>query len=59
MQAIDNLADNPRPNGYTKLTGRSGYRIRVGSYRIIYNVFDNNLVIEVVNIGSRGGIYED
>lgn len=59
LKAIEKLAENPRPFGYKKLTGRSGYRIRVGTYRIIYDVFDDVLVIEIVNIGSRGEIYED
>jgi len=39
--------------------GRDGYRIRVGIYRIIYDIFDTTLVVDVVNIGSRGDIYED
>lgn len=34
-EAIYNLADNPRPNGYKKLKGRDGYRIRIAQYRII------------------------
>lgn len=59
IQAIDELAEDPRPFGYIKLTGRSGYRIRVGTYRIIYDIFDTNLIIEIVNVGSRGDIYED
>jgi mRNA interferase RelE/StbE len=32
--AISDLADNPRPQGYKKLKGRKGYRIRVGDYRV-------------------------
>ena len=59
IKVIEGLAENPRPLGYKKLTGRSGYRIRVGTYRIIYDVFDNKLIVEIVNIGSRGDIYED
>ncbi|MDZ4757377.1 MAG: type II toxin-antitoxin system RelE/ParE family toxin [Bacteroidota bacterium] len=59
MEAIDELAENPRPHGYKKLTGRNGYRIRVGTYRILYDIFANALIIEIVNVGSRGGIYED
>uniref|UniRef100_A0A0P6C5Q1 Uncharacterized protein n=1 Tax=Daphnia magna TaxID=35525 RepID=A0A0P6C5Q1_9CRUS len=59
IQSINNLSENPRPFGYKKLTGRSGYRIRVGTYRIIYDIFDTKLIIEIVNIGSRGVIYED
>ena len=59
IEAIDKLAENPRPNGYKKLTGRDGYRIRVGTYRILYSIFDSTLIIEIVNVGVRGGIYED
>lgn len=59
IEAIDKLAENPRPHGYKKLTGRDGCRIRVGNYRIIYDVFDNQLIVEIVNLGSRGSIYED
>jgi mRNA interferase RelE/StbE len=59
IEAIDNLAENPRPFGYKKLTGRNGYRIRIGTYRVIYDIFENNLIIEIVNIGVRGDIYED
>jgi mRNA interferase RelE/StbE len=59
IEAINKLAENPRPNGYKKLTGRDGYRIRVGTYRILYAIFDTTLVIEIVNIGVRGDIYQD
>ena len=57
FEAITALADNPRPNGCKKLKGRDGYRIRVGSYRIIYEIFDKILLIEVVNLGRRKDIY--
>lgn len=57
--AIYNLSINPRPNGYKKLKGRDGYRIRVGNYRIIYNIFDKILVVEVVHLGHRKNIYEE
>lgn len=56
--AIDLLADNPRPPGCTKLTGEDDtYRVRVGAYRIVYEVFDDRLVIHVVRIGHRRDIY--
>lgn len=58
-EAIAHLTTNPRPQGYKKLKGRPGYRIRIGNYRVIYDIFDNLLVIEIVNVGSRGDIYED
>ena len=51
--AIYSLADNPRPHGYKKLKSRDGYRIRAGDYRIIYNIFDKILTVEVVAMGHR------
>lgn len=57
-EAIYNLSNNPRPSGCKKLKGRDGYRVRVGDYRIIYDIFDSTLIIEVVNIGHRKNIYD-
>ncbi|MFD2145231.1 type II toxin-antitoxin system RelE family toxin [Mucilaginibacter antarcticus] len=57
-QAIIALADNPRPQGYKKLKGRDGYRVRVGNYRIVYDIFDSELVVELIAIGHRKDIYE-
>ena len=56
-QAIYNLANNPRPQGYKKLKGRDGYRIRVADYRIIYDIFDDALLIDVIDLGHRKDIY--
>jgi mRNA interferase RelE/StbE len=58
LEAIADLADDPRPNGCKKLKGRDGYRIRTGQYRIIYEIFDTELVIDVVAVGHRKDIYE-
>ncbi len=58
LSAIAQLENNPRPNGCKKLKGRDGYRIRTGDYRIIYNIFDNELIIDVINLGHRKSIYE-
>jgi len=57
-QAIYALADDPRPAGFKKLKGRDGYRIRVADYRIIYDIFDDSLIIEIVDLGHRKNIYE-
>ncbi|MDO5523987.1 MAG: type II toxin-antitoxin system RelE/ParE family toxin [Bacteroidia bacterium] len=57
-RAIYELANNPRPQGYKKLKGRMAFRIRVGDYRIIYEIFDEILSIEIVNLGHRKNIYE-
>ena len=48
----------PRPQGYRKLKGRKGYRIRVGDYRVIYEIFDHILLIDVIDLGHRKEIYE-
>jgi len=56
--AISSLSENPRPHGYIKLKGREGFRIRVGKYRVIYNVFDNELVVEIITIDHRKDVYK-
>jgi mRNA interferase RelE/StbE len=55
--AIFAIADNPRPSGSKKLKGREGYRIRVGDYRVIYEIKDDVLIIKVIRIGHRKEIY--
>ena len=54
---IYKLSKNPRPQGYKKLKSRDGYRIRVADYRIIYDIFDNILVVDVIAVGHRKDIY--
>lgn len=58
LNAIGKLSENPRPQGYKKLKGRSGYRIRVGDYRIIYEIFDHILLIDIIDLGHRRDIYQ-
>jgi mRNA interferase RelE/StbE len=56
--AIDALADEPRPRGVEKLEGEDDqYRIRVGSYRVIYSIWDDRLVVLVIRIGHRRDVY--
>jgi mRNA interferase RelE/StbE len=55
--AIYDLANDPRPMGYKKLKGSEAYRIRVGDYRIIYNIFDDMLIIDIIQLGNRKDIY--
>jgi len=57
-KAILNLAENPRPVGYRKLSGRNGYRIRVADYRIIYEIADDLLLVEVIELGHRKDVYD-
>jgi mRNA interferase RelE/StbE len=49
---------NQGPNGSIKLKGRAGYRIRVGNYRVIYEIEDSIKIVEVLDVGHRGEIYE-
>jgi mRNA interferase RelE/StbE len=57
--AIDGLADNPRPPGVKKLAGDSEdlYRIRVGDYRVVYQIQDDRLIVLVVRVGHRRDVY--
>ncbi|MBC8245580.1 MAG: type II toxin-antitoxin system RelE/ParE family toxin [Verrucomicrobia bacterium] len=58
--AINKLADTPRPPGFKQLRGNpSLLRIRTGNYRVIYQVFDDRLVIVVVDLGHRQGAYKN
>ena len=57
-RAIDALARKPRPAGCVKLTGAdNAYRIRVGDYRILYEIVDRVLIVYVIRIGHRREIY--
>lgn len=58
LNAIADLEKNPRPSGCKKLKGRNGYRIRVGNYRIIYDIFDFELIVDVIALGHRKDIYD-
>lgn len=58
IRAIQNLANDPRPQGYKKLKGRDGYRIRIGDYRVIYEVYDSILLVDVIELGNRKEIYD-
>ncbi|MEX0822748.1 MAG: type II toxin-antitoxin system RelE/ParE family toxin [Balneolaceae bacterium] len=59
IQAIDQLSDNPRPDGCKKLKGNDNlWRIRINDYRIVYQIRDEQLLILVILIGHRKDIYE-
>jgi mRNA interferase RelE/StbE len=56
-QALHALADDPRPPGCMKLSGRQGWRIRVGDYRILYDIDDRERTVTVARIRHRGEAY--
>ena len=57
--AIAELAEEPRPRGVETLTGKnpSLQRIRVGDFRVIYEIKENELLVWVVRLGDRKEIY--
>ena len=55
--AIRALAEEPRPPGYRKLSGREGWRIRVGDYRVLYEIEDTPKTVTVVQVGHRRDVY--
>jgi mRNA interferase RelE/StbE len=57
-RAIALLAENPRPHGVKKLTAREGYRVRVGDYRILYQVDDDAKLIIIFRVMARGDVYK-
>ena len=57
LKRIETLTVNPRPNGCEKLTDQERYRVRQGSYRIIYEVQDDAFLVVVVKVGHRKNVY--
>ena len=51
------LAKDPRPPGCEKLSGQERYRVRLGIYRVIYEIKDEELVVIVVKVGHRRDVY--
>ena len=59
LERINALIDNPKPQGAIKLTNQEKYRIRQGTYRILYELKDLELVITVVKIAHRKAVYKN
>ena len=57
---LESLAEDPRPNGVVKMAGEdSAYRVRLGDYRIVYEVEDLKLTVLVITVGHRRDIYRN
>jgi len=58
LNRIEKLAENPRGEGCIKLSGSERYRIRQGIYRILYEIIDARLVVQIVKVGHRSSVYD-
>ncbi|MFT5516056.1 MAG: mRNA interferase RelE/StbE [Rhodothermales bacterium] len=56
--AVRSLGEEPRPAGCRKLIGRDGWRIRVGQYRVVYEIEDVIRIVTVLDLGHRKDIYD-
>lgn len=54
---IGELAKTPRPAGCKKLQGRPGFRIRIGDYRVVYDIYDRVITVEIIEVGHCRDIY--
>jgi len=54
---ILSLENNPKPRGTKKLIGQGKYRLRVGDYRILYTINDNDSVVTIFAVGRRQEVY--
>jgi mRNA interferase RelE/StbE len=59
VSKIEGLAVNPRPSGCKKLRGyKDFWRIRIGSYRVVYIIDDERRIVNVTRIAHRRDVYE-
>jgi mRNA interferase RelE/StbE len=59
VSAVDNLSSNPYPQGVRKLVNtENSYRIRIGDYRVLYNIVEKKLIIEIIRVRHRKDIYK-
>lgn len=60
VAAVAQLACDPMPHGSQKLSGSERtYRIRVGDYRVVYEVFTDSHIVEVQRVRHRKDVYRD
>ncbi|NJL83929.1 MAG: type II toxin-antitoxin system RelE/ParE family toxin [Chloroflexaceae bacterium] len=56
-ESIQRLSDEPRPAGCLKLSGREGWRIRIGNYRVIYEIEEREKIVTILAIAHRRDAY--
>jgi mRNA interferase RelE/StbE len=57
LKKIDTLANNPRGDGCIQLSALERYRVRQGLYRIVYEIRDEMLIVQVVKVAHRSTVY--
>jgi len=58
IDAVESLTENPRKQGVRKLVGSDHtYRLRIGNYRVVYEIIDDILFIEIVRVKHRKDVY--
>ncbi len=57
LKPIEALADDPRGAGCKRLSGKEFYRLRQGVYRIVYEIQDKQLVVQVIKVAHRSTVY--
>lgn len=57
IKRIEGLAENPHPSDSKKLSGDNAMRIRIGVYRVIYEIRNDILLVLVLKVGHRKDIY--
>jgi mRNA interferase RelE/StbE len=57
LARMEGLRDEPRAPGCEKLSGAELYRVRQGVYRIVYQIHDAWIVVEVIRVGHRSEVY--
>ena len=59
VAAVSELSNEPFPHGVKKLVGSEfSYRIRIGDYRVVYEVFESRLIIEIIRVRHRKDVYK-
>ncbi len=59
LACIDSLCENPRADGCIKLSNQERYRIRQGNYRIVYGIYDVELMVLVIKVAHRREVYRN
>ena len=57
LEKIQLLSHDPRPQGCKKLSREEKYRIRIGEYRVLYEIVDDRLIVYVVKVSHRKDVY--